>query len=49
MPFSPGDKLGLYEILPLIGKGGTGEADEARDTQTDRSVALRVSAAQFSE
>jgi hypothetical protein len=26
-----GDKLGQYEIISLIGKGGMGEADKARD------------------
>jgi hypothetical protein len=25
MPLSPGDKLGPYEIIELIGKGGMGE------------------------
>jgi|SRR5271157_1276686 len=49
MPLQPGDKLGPYEILALIGKGGTGEVYKARDTRLDRIVALKVSVAQFSE
>jgi len=49
MALSPGDKLGPYEILSLIGKGGMGEVYKARDTRIDRIVALEVSAAQFSE
>jgi serine/threonine protein kinase len=49
MPLSPGDKLGPYEIVAPIGKGGMGEVYKARDTRLDRSVALKVSDAQFSE
>src|SRR6202171_2181431 len=44
-----GDKLGPYEILALIGKGGMGEVYRARDSRLNRDVAIKVSAAQFSE
>src|ERR1700674_17294 len=49
MPLSAGDKLGPYEILALIGKGGMGEVYRAHDPRLKRDVAIKVSAAQFSE
>ncbi len=49
MPLSPGDKLGPYEIIAPIGKGGMGEVYKARDARLDRIVAIKVSDAQFSE
>src|SRR5580692_5105727 len=49
MALSPGDKLGPYEILALIGKGGMGEVYRARDPRLKRDVAIKVSAAQFTE
>src|SRR5580692_7943934 len=49
MPLSPGDKLGPYEILSAIGKGGMGEVYRAHDTRLRRDVAIKVSAERFSE
>src|SRR5579864_4953959 len=49
MPLSAGDKLGPYEILASVGKGGMGEVYRARDPRLNRDVAIKVSAAQFSE
>src|SRR5262245_51146632 len=49
MRLSAGDKLGPYEILDLIGKGGMGEVYRARDSRLARDVAIKVSAQQFSE
>src|ERR1700730_7321587 len=49
MPLSKGDKLGPYEILALIGKGGMGEVYSAHDPRTGRDVAVKVSAERFSE
>src|SRR5262249_41204369 len=45
----PGTKLGHYEILSAIGKGGMGEVYRARDSRLNREVAIKVSDAQFSE
>lgn len=42
MALSPGDKLGPYEILAPIGKGGMGEVYRANDTKLDREVAIKV-------
>jgi serine/threonine protein kinase/TolB-like protein/Tfp pilus assembly protein PilF len=41
-PFSPGTKLGRYEIRSQIGAGGMGEVYLAHDTQLDRTVALKI-------
>src|ERR1700693_2580804 len=49
MLLSVDDRLGPYEILALIGKGGMGEVYRARDPRLNRDVAIKVSAAQFSE
>src|ERR1700740_128009 len=49
MPLSVGDKLGPYEILASIGAGGMGEVYRARDSRLNRDIAIKVSAAQFSE
>jgi eukaryotic-like serine/threonine-protein kinase len=49
MPLQPGDKLGPYEILAPIGKGGMGEVYRAHDSRLNRDVAIKVSNAQFTE
>ena len=49
MPLSPGDKLGPYEILALVGQGGMGEVYRAHDDRVRRDVAIKVSNAQFTE
>ena len=49
MPPARGDKLGPYEMLEPIGKGGMGEVWKAHDPRVGRDVAIKISAAQFSE
>ena len=37
-----GTRLGTYEVLASIGRGGMGEVYRARDTRLNRDVALKV-------
>src|SRR5512141_288707 len=49
MTLSPGSRLGAYEVLSPLGKGGMGEVYRARDIRVDRMVALKVLPAEFFE
>ena len=42
MRLSPGIRLEPFEIVSLIGAGGTGEVYQARDTRLARSVAIKI-------
>ena len=44
--FAPGDRLGRYAIVELLGAGGMGEVYRASDTRLDRTVVLKVLPAQ---
>ncbi|BCI80882.1 hypothetical protein MTY66_25070 [Mycolicibacterium sp. TY66] len=41
-----GTEFGKYRIVDMLGKGGMGEVYEAFDTEKNRTVALKILAAQ---
>ena len=49
MPLAAGTRLGPYEVVSAIGKGGMGEVYRARDTKLDRDVAIKVLPEEFAK
>jgi serine/threonine protein kinase len=48
MSLTPGARLGVYEIVAIVGSGGMGEVYRARDARLNRDVAIKVLPASFS-
>ncbi len=42
MPLAAGTRLGVFEILAPLGKGGMGEVYRAKDTKLEREVAVKI-------
>ena len=42
MPLTPGDRIGSYEIIALLGAGGMGHVYRAIDSKLGREVAIKV-------
>jgi serine/threonine protein kinase len=42
MPLSAGTRLGVFQILAPLGKGGMGEVYRAKDSKLDREVAVKI-------
>ena len=49
LELAAGVMLGPYEVVSVIGSGGMGKVYRAKDTRLNRDVAIKASAAQFSQ
>jgi serine/threonine protein kinase len=42
LPLTPGSRIGVFQLIDLIGRGGMGEVYRATDTSLGRQVAIKV-------
>ena len=47
MPLAPGSRVGVYEVIAPIGRGGMGEVYRARDLRLQREVAIKALPEEF--
>jgi Tol biopolymer transport system component len=47
MALSPGSRVGIYEVIAPIGRGGMGEVYRARDSKLQRDVAIKALPEEF--
>src|SRR3989475_9949268 len=49
MAITIGQKLGSFQVLSIVGRGGMGEVYRARDTKLKREVAIKILPEEFSQ
>ena len=48
MSLPPGSRVGIYQVVEMIGVGGMGEVYRATDSRLDRPVAIKTLPEEFS-